>query len=75
MDGGAIHLQNSKDYLPGVVVLSNNKFIKNTAYFNGNAVYIDGFNTVFTDKNEFKMNQGRNLASGSALHICNSKEV
>ena len=39
------------------------------AYFAGNAVYIDGFQTIYIQECGFKQNYGRNQASGSALHI------
>lgn len=74
MFGGAIHIHQSKEGdLP--VVMKNNIFKKNMAYFSGNAVYCRGIQTMLSLNETYSQNYGLSKGMGSALHIKGRKEL
>ena len=91
--GGAIHIdlsdfhhvipRVSERYSPSIVI-QNNTFMRNQAYFDGNAIYIKGAQKYYNDeaiidneslmhvaitKCKFIKNYGVNVAIGSAISI------
>ena len=74
MFGGAILIhQTEDDNLP--VVMRNNVYKKNMAYFSGNAVYSRGIKTMLAQNETYEQNYGLSKGLGSALHIKGLKKL
>lgn len=68
MYGGAIYMHNTElTHVP--VILRNNTFSKNTAYFSGNSIFISGCSWIDMSDQVFVNNFGKTTGVGSAVHI------
>lgn len=69
MFGGCIHFFESRTTTQTPIIMKNNQYYKNMAYFSGNSVYMRGASNILSQNETFKMNYGMNKGIGGALHI------